>query len=84
MWIHGGEQPAPMMWIIEWPEGIKDCLVTEKKRGGDITNSDLEMTDDSICTRTFGARRKRPIVMDACKNVQKQLYHNSMTYVMDI
>ena len=45
VWLPGERQLKPIVWRLEWPQDIRDYLVTERNPDGDITNSDLEMLD---------------------------------------
>ena len=60
IWISGNKLLAPIVWRVEWPQEIRDRLVTFDNPGGDITNSDLEMAaellgwlvlEGLVCTR---------------------------------
>ena len=35
---------SPILWSVLLPAEVHDCLVSEKNRKGDTTNSDLELT----------------------------------------
>ncbi len=48
MWLPGRKELAPTVWRVEWPQEVKDRLVTEKNPNGDITNSDLEMAAEVL------------------------------------
>ena len=36
------------MWQVEWPQEVKERLVTDANRKGDLTNSDLEMAAEVL------------------------------------
>ena len=38
-----GYKSGPVVWRYEWPQAIKDQLVTDNNPNGTITNSDLEL-----------------------------------------
>ncbi len=43
VWLPAAKSMAPVVWRVEWPQEIKDRLVTPDNPDRDITNSDLEM-----------------------------------------
>ena len=43
VWLPGETRLKPTVWRVEWPQEVRDRLVTHTNPHGDITNSDLEM-----------------------------------------
>ena len=39
---------APIVWRVEWPQDMKDALMTWDNPHGTITNSDLEMAAELL------------------------------------
>ena len=48
VWVSGQKDMAPIVWRVEWPQEVKDRLVTFDNPDGDITNSDLEMAAEIL------------------------------------
>ena len=48
VWPPGNKPLAPVVWRLQWPQGIKDALMTWENPKGTITNSDLEMAADLL------------------------------------
>ena len=48
VWVSGQRDMAPIVWRVEWPQEVWDCLVTFKNLSRDITNSDLEMAAEIL------------------------------------
>ena len=48
IWVSGTKEMAPIVWRVEWPQDIRDRLVTFANPNGDITNSDLEMAAEVL------------------------------------
>jgi hypothetical protein len=48
MWLPGTKALAPILWQVEWPQEIKDILMTWENPQGTITNSDLEMAAEFL------------------------------------
>ena len=44
VWLQGNKPLAPVVWRLQWPQEIKDALLTWENPKGTITNSDLEIT----------------------------------------
>ena len=42
VWFGGTFQLPPTVWQVEWPEEVKQLLISDKNPKGKITNSDLE------------------------------------------
>jgi hypothetical protein len=43
VWLSGTLHLAPIVWCLEWPEDIRQQVVSFANPGGTITNSDLKM-----------------------------------------
>lgn len=43
VWLSGARGLPPIVWRLEWPQDIRDRLVSFANPTGDISNSDLEM-----------------------------------------
>ena len=54
----------PIVWCVTYPQDVVNCLVTYQKPGGDINNSDLELT---------GGVFQNYCVVD-CYDVRKQTF----------
>jgi len=48
VWVSGLKSMAPIVWRLEWPQEVRDRLVTFANPSGDITNSDLEMAAEVL------------------------------------
>ena len=48
VWVSGLQSIAPIVWRLEWPQEMRDRLVTFANPSGDITNSDLEMAAEVL------------------------------------
>ena len=48
VWLPGTKALAPVVWRVEWPQDIKDALITWDNPRGTITNSDLEMAAELL------------------------------------
>ena len=48
VWLPGKKEIAPVVWRVEWPQEVRDRLVTFENPAGDITNSDLEMATEVL------------------------------------
>ena len=48
MWLPGAKPMPPVVWRVEWPQEVKDALVTWNNPTGTITNSDLEMAAELL------------------------------------
>jgi hypothetical protein len=59
----GDSKPGvPVVWRLEWPRWVMDCLVTAENPTGSITNSDLELAGGLLqleaITQTFDIRER--------------------------
>jgi hypothetical protein len=43
VWLSGTKQLAPVVWRVEWPDDIRQQVVSFDNPSGTLTNSDLEM-----------------------------------------
>jgi hypothetical protein len=43
VWLSGTRTLSPIVWRVEWPEDIRNNVVSFDNPSGTITNSDLEM-----------------------------------------
>ena len=48
MWLPGTKPLAPVVWRVEWPQEVKDALMTWETPKGTINNSDLEMVEELL------------------------------------
>ena len=48
VWLPGTKSLAPVVWRVEWPQEIKDALVTWENPNGKTTNSDPEMAAELL------------------------------------
>ena len=48
VWLPGTKALAPIVWRWEWPQEIRDALITFENPNGTITNSDLEMAAELL------------------------------------
>ena len=47
-WLPGTKPLAPVVGRVEWPQEVKDALVTWENPNGKITNSDVEMAAELL------------------------------------
>ena len=48
VWLLGEIPFEPTVWSVEWPQDIRNRLVTQDNPEGDINNSDLEMAAEVL------------------------------------
>ena len=48
VWLPGTKPLAPVVWRVEWPQEVKDALMTWETPKGTINNSDLEMVEELL------------------------------------
>jgi hypothetical protein len=57
VWLSGTRALSPIVWRVEWPEDIRNIVVSFDNPSATITNSDLEWR---ACFYIFSHRKQQP------------------------